>query len=144
MFNSGPLAGKTFGDYEILTELGRGGMGIVYKALDKAAGRVVALKILAPEFAEDPVFAERFEPEAQAAAHITHPNVVTIYAVGRHEGDLFIAREYVDGRPLSALEQERGQLDAPEVLRIARQVSAALTEAHAQASSTVTSSHRTS
>jgi eukaryotic-like serine/threonine-protein kinase len=132
MFDSDPLAGKTFGNYEILGELGHGGMGIVYKANDKTAQRVVALKILAPEFAEDPLFAERFEPEAQAAANITHPNIITIYAVGRHDDALFIAREYVDGQTLSALERERGRFEPLEALRIVRQVSAALSEAHAE------------
>ncbi|MDE3091547.1 MAG: serine/threonine protein kinase, partial [Chloroflexota bacterium] len=77
-----PLIGKAFGQYQIVGEIGRGGMAIVYKAYQSKLDRYVALKVLPPQFAFDPEFVKRLELEAKAAAKLKHPNIVTIFDVG--------------------------------------------------------------
>ena len=106
MTSSESLVGKVVGNYEILRELGRGGMGVVYKAHEQSLQRVVALKILPEHLAKDRAFLKRFQREARVAARLSHPNIVTIHAVGEHEGQHFIAMEYVKGQSLSALIKE--------------------------------------
>src|SRR5436190_16418288 len=86
-----------FPQLEILECLGRGGMGVVYKARQKALNRFVALKLLAPERVQDPAFAERFAREAQALAALSHPNIVTIYDFGQAGGFYYLLMEFVDG-----------------------------------------------
>ncbi len=124
------LIGKVLGPYEVLREVGRGGMGIVYEARDRTLQRTVALKVLAPHFAGDPEFVKRFLREARAAAQLSHPNLVHIYSVGQHEDIYYMAMEYVRGRPLADLIRERGPLEPRLALRIARHVAEALAEAH--------------
>jgi len=92
-----------FPQFEILECLGRGGMGVVYKARQKSLNRLVALKLLAPERAEDPLFAARFEKEARALAALNHPNIVTIYDHGQAGGFCYLLMEYVDGVSLRQL-----------------------------------------
>ena len=92
--------GTRLGNYEVLSELGSGGMGEVYKARDLKLGRDVAIKVLPEEMSADPSRLRRFEQEARAASALNHPNIVTIYEIGEHEGTLFIAMEYVKGRTL--------------------------------------------
>ena len=130
MLKPNSLVGKTIGSYEVLAELGRGGMGIVYKAHEQSLQRVVALKVLPAHLAQDPVFVKRFVREARAAANLSHPNIVTIYAVGQDQGMHYIAMEYVRGQSLLEHIRDQGQLDVRAALTITRQVAAALAKAH--------------
>lgn len=120
------------GKYQILEEIGRGGFGAVYKAVDTTLERTVALKVLAPHLLWEPSFAERFRQEARTAANLRHPNIVVIYEVGEAEGSLFLAMEHLQGRTLGALIEERGQLALPEVARTTEQIASALDYAHAR------------
>src|SRR5690554_7988914 len=91
-------------------------MAEVYRATDLLLSRAVAVKVLLPQFASDEEFVERFRREAQAAASLSHPNVVNIFDVGEDEGTYFIVMEYVRGRTLRAVLQERGPLAVGEAL----------------------------
>jgi len=122
--------GRTIGHYEVLRELGRGGMGIVYKAHETSLNRPVALKVLPAHLAGNDEYVKRFTKEARAAARLNHPHVVTIYAIDAFEGSPFIAMEYVKGRELAAVIAERGPLPMAEALEIAAQVASALAVAH--------------
>ena len=94
-------AGFTFaGRYRIIEELGKGGMGIVYKAEDIKLKRIVALKFLLPDLAIDPAGRKRFIQEAQTASALNHPNICTIFEAGEENGDSYIAMEYIEGRSL--------------------------------------------
>jgi len=104
-------------------------MGVVYRAEDTALGRTVALKFLSSQIAQDPKRVERFRDEARTASSLNHPNICTIYEVGEEEGELFIAMEYVEGRPLSESLREGG-MAVETVLRYGRQISGALEHAH--------------
>jgi len=94
------MLGRNIGHYKLIAELGAGGMGLVYRAQDLKLGREVALKFMAPELAQDRKASERFKREARAAAAINHPNICTVYEVGEHEGQPFIAMELLDGESL--------------------------------------------
>jgi serine/threonine-protein kinase len=94
-------AGKTVAGYEILETLGRGGMGVVYKARQSGLCRLVALKMILSGFADEPGALSRFRSEAQAIAQLQHPNIVQIYEVGEHQGNPFFSLEYVDGGSLA-------------------------------------------
>ncbi|MBC7818171.1 MAG: serine/threonine protein kinase [Planctomycetaceae bacterium] len=120
-----------FPQLEILERVGYGGMGVVYKARQKELDRLVALKILRPDFENDPGFAERFQREARALAKLNHPHIVTVYDFGK-QGDLyFFLMEFVDGTSLRHIEQS-GQLSSKEALAIVPQVCDALQFAHEQ------------
>src|SRR5690242_6257453 len=118
------------GRYELHEILGRGGMGVVYRATDQILGRSVAIKMLPVDRAADPAFVARFECEALAAAVVTHPNVVAIYDSGRDEDSRFIVMEYVPGKNLSQLLRERGRLPPREAASIGAQAASALAAAH--------------
>lgn len=123
--------GATIGPYQIVRQLGAGGMGDVYLARDSRLGRSAALKVLPDFFAKDNERMRRFHQEARAASALSHPNVATIYDIGEAEGTTYIAMEYVEGETLEA--KISGQpLETAEVLDIAMQVADALDEAHAK------------
>lgn len=128
------LVGQQLGRYLIQEEIGRGGMARVYRALDTTLKRTVALKVLAPQLAVDPEFAQRFEREAVTAANLRHPNIVTIFDVGEQNGARYIAMEYVRGRTLHAIIEERGALGLGYAIGIVGPVAAALDYAHTQGS----------
>jgi TolB-like protein/predicted Ser/Thr protein kinase len=115
--------------YRLLDPLGSGGMGVVYRAEDTALGRTVALKFLSSQIVQDPKRVERFRDEARNASSLNHPNICTIYEVGEQEGEMFIAMEYVEGRPLSDLLRDGG-MAVETLLRYGRQISGALEHAH--------------
>src|SRR4030042_4129297 len=123
------LVGTTLGNYQIIQEIGRGGMAIVYNAFQPSLRRYVALKVLPDYYQADPEFVARFQREARAAAQLSHPNVVTIYDVGEQAGVHYIAMEYLEGGSL--LDRlARGPLSREEALQIVEQVGSALAVAH--------------
>ena len=119
-----------FGGYEILETTGSGGMGVVYRAVDHALGRIVALKILRDDLRCHPQVVARFRREAEAFASLDHPNIVRIYSVGEVGQIPYIAMEHIQGAPLSEILQARAPLDWREALDIAAQVADALACAH--------------
>jgi ABC-type branched-subunit amino acid transport system substrate-binding protein/DNA-binding beta-propeller fold protein YncE/predicted Ser/Thr protein kinase len=126
-----PLApGSTFAGYRIEDEIGRGGMGVVYRATDLRLERPVALKLIAPELAADEDFRERFLRESRIAASLGHPHVLPVHAAGEEDGQLFLAMRYVEGEDLKTLLAREKKLDAERALRICRQVAEALDAAH--------------
>ncbi len=122
-------AGARLGPYEVLTLLGAGGMGEVYKARDTRLDRTVAIKILPETLAGDPQFRERFEREAKAIAALTHPHICTLYDVGRHEGIDYLVMEHLEGQTL-ADRLTKGALPLDQALAIATQIADALSTAH--------------
>jgi serine/threonine-protein kinase len=124
------IKGTTFADrYEIIEELGRGGMGVVYKAEDSKLKRTVALKFLPPELTHIPDVKDRFMREAQAAAALDHPNICTVFEFDEAEEKTFISMAYVEGQSLRK-KLESGPLELDEALRIATQVAQGLQTAH--------------
>lgn len=122
--------GTRVGAYDIIREIGRGGMGVVYLAHDGRLGRDVALKALAPGGSTDPVNRERLAREARAAATINHPAVATVFALEEIDGQLFIASEYVDGRSLREVLAER-PLSKDRAIALGLEIAGALIFAHA-------------
>lgn len=118
------------GRYELLEKIGDGGMAVVYKAKDKLLNRFVAVKILRPEFTKDQSFVENFKRESQAAAGLTHPNVVGVYDVGREGNINYIVMELINGRTLSEIIEEDAPMDYRKVIDISKQVAQALRIAH--------------
>ena len=118
------------GRYELIEKIGEGGMAVVYKARCRLLNRFVAIKILRPEFTEDETFVDNFKKESQAAAGLTHPNIVSVYDVGKEGNINFIVMELVEGKPLSQIIAEKGRLDYKEAINVARQVASALSLAH--------------
>ena len=115
-------------EYEILDELGRGGMAIVFKAREKGLDRDVAVKVLPFSLAFDSEFVERFQREARTASQLSHPSVVCVYDLGqREDGSLYIAMELVDGDPLKDLIDRDGPLQPERAVHLARQVLSGLT-----------------
>ncbi len=122
--------GSELHGYRLEALIGRGGMGVVYRAHDPRLKRDVALKLLAPELAEDRAFRDRFLRESELAAALEHPNVVPIHDVGETDGQLFIVMRLVEGRDLRALLREGGKLEPWRALELSSQVAAALDAAH--------------
>ncbi len=118
------------GRYKVLSRLGAGGMADVFLAEDNQLGRKVALKLLHRRFAEDPGFVERFRREAQAAAGLQHPNVVSVYDRGAYDGTYYIAMEYLPGRTLKQLIRQEAPLDPVRAINITLQILKAARFAH--------------
>src|ERR1700684_4300766 len=118
------------GRYELAHLVARGGMAEVYRAHDRLLDRPVALKILFPELSVDRSFVERFRREAQAAANLSHPNIVPVFDWGEDTGIYFIVMEFIDGRPLSSILKTAGPLSAERTADIGAHVAAALGYAH--------------
>ncbi len=116
--------------YELTHLIARGGMAQVYRARDRLLDRPVALKVLFPELSVDRAFVERFRREAQAAANLSHPNIVPVFDWGEDTGTYFIVMEYIDGRPLSSILKSAGPLSAERTADIGAHLSAALGYAH--------------
>jgi serine/threonine-protein kinase len=119
------------GHYSIVAELGRGGMGVVYKAHEESLNRFVAIKVLGEHLTEDPAHVQRFIREAQSAARLNHPNIVQIYAVNQEEGKHYFVMEYVSGKSLQQI-LRRGPLEPVQVARIGLQTASGLQAAHEQ------------
>jgi tRNA A-37 threonylcarbamoyl transferase component Bud32 len=124
--------GTELAGYRIESLLGRGGMSVVYLAQDLRLKRRTALKVLAPELAQDEIFRERFIAESELAAGLDHPNVIPIYEAGEAQGVLFIAMRYVQSTDLKALIRREGTLQVKRALSIVGQTASALDAAHAQ------------
>lgn len=125
------MIGSTISHYEITAELGRGGMGVVYKARDRRLDRDVALKFLADHLLRDSGSHDRFMQEAKATAALTHANICTLYDVGEEDGRLFLVMEYVDGRSLKDV-LDTGPLEEGRARHLAHQVARGLARAHEQ------------
>lgn len=121
---------KLVNRYQILEKIGAGGMAVVYKARCTLLNRVVAIKILRQQYAVDDDFVRRFRREAQAAASLSHPNIVSIYDVGQENDLYFIVMEYVDGETLKELIERKGPLQLSDAVAFTRQIAAALYHAH--------------
>ena len=122
--------GSTFAGYEVESVVGAGGIGILYRARQVRLDRPVALKLVEPDVARDPVIRERLRREARMVAALDHPNVVPLYEAGEEGGTVFIATRWVDGTELGTLIQDHGPLEPGRAARTAAQIAAALQVAH--------------
>jgi len=120
----------TNGRYQIVGELGRGGMGIVYKVQDTALDRVVAFKVLPQALTENEQAVTNFIREAQAAAKLNHPNIVTVYDTGEQNGRYYIAMEYVEGTTIKEILKRKGPISPSGILHVLMQIAEALAYAH--------------
>ncbi len=125
------MIGKVLGNrYEIIEKIGGGGMALVYKAKCRLLNRFVAVKVLRAEFTEDEEFVKKFKRESQAAASLSHPNIVGIYDVGMEDNVYYIVMEYIKGQTLKDLIKKKGALGVDFATNIAIQISSALEHAH--------------
>ena len=122
--------GSTLGDFKVEDEVGRGGMGVVYRAVQISLGRPVALKVIAGSLSDNVAFRDRFVRESRMAASLDHPNVIPVFAAGETDGVLYIAMRYVDGTDLRSLVAAEGRLDPLRAAGVIAQVASALDAAH--------------
>jgi tRNA A-37 threonylcarbamoyl transferase component Bud32/CheY-like chemotaxis protein len=127
-----PRIGQVIAGYRIEERVGRGGMGVVYRAEHLNLRRRAAIKIIAPDLAESEGFRERFTREARIAAALQHPNIVTVYDAGEVDGILYLAMQYIEGQDLAAVLRKDGRLRPYRAIDVIRQVASALDAAHAQ------------
>ena len=125
------MLGKTISHYHITSQLGEGGMGVVYEAEDTNLGRHVALKFLTPSMANDDNLLQRFQREARAASALNHPNICTIHGIEQHDDQHFIVMELLDGESL-ADRIRRGPIEIDQVLSLGVQIADALESAHSK------------
>jgi serine/threonine-protein kinase len=125
----GELIGQTLAHFRIISKVGQGGMGVVYKAIDESLGRTVALKVLPPDYVSDEGRRQRLLQEARLAAAVTHANIAAVYEVGEVDGRVFVAMEYVEGQSLRH-RLAQGPLSANDALRVARGIARGLAKAH--------------
>jgi len=125
------MIGRTISHYHITSQLGEGGMGVVYEAEDTNLGRHVALKFLTPAMAGDETLLQRFQREARAASSLNHPNICTIHGIEQHESEHFIVMELLDGESLGD-RIRRGPLDIDSMLTLGVQIVDALESAHSK------------
>jgi serine/threonine protein kinase len=118
--------------YEIIEMLGIGGMGAVYKARDRELDRVIALKVIRPDLANDPMILQRFKQELLLARQVTHRNIIRIFDLGESTGMRFITMEFVEGTDLRGVITDRGKLSGEEATKIMRQVLSGLAAAHSE------------
>jgi serine/threonine protein kinase len=128
--SAGPNEVGTLGPYRVIRPLGRGGMGAVYLAVDTRLNRKLALKVMLPQFAADPVSRERFLREARAAAQVAHDNVVTVYEADERDGVSYIAMQFLQGYPLDEYLKKKGTPGISPIVRLAREAAAGLAAAH--------------
>ncbi len=122
--------GQRFGVYLVEAQIGRGGMGVVFRARHVATGDTVALKLMAPDLADNPTFRDRFVREAEAGPTVVHPNIVRVFESGESDGELFIVMELIEGTDLKELIRQEGHLDPKRALSILGQAASALDAAH--------------
>lgn len=125
-------ARRKFGPYEVIEEIGRGGMATVYRARDPRIGRMVALKVLPREMLHDPQFLERFRREMRTVASLEHPAIVPIYDVGEQDGQPYFVMRLMDGGSLEDLLRKKGRLSLRETLQILNRLASALDEVHSR------------
>ena len=124
------LWGREIAGFRIESEIGRGGMGVVYLATQSFPERKVALKLLSPDLASDPAFRERFVHESNAAASTEHPNIVPVYGAGEADGQLYLAMRFIEGTDLGSLLSTEGALAPDRAARICAEIADALEAAH--------------
>ncbi|HTC72734.1 MAG TPA: serine/threonine-protein kinase, partial [Solirubrobacteraceae bacterium] len=124
-------SGETFGGYDIVAVAGSGGMGIVYRAVQRSLGRMVALKLIRSDVAESGDYRSRFQREARLAAAVDHPHVVSVFDAGEHAGRLYLSMQWVDGMDLRAILAAESRLAPDRAIRIGTQLASALSAVHA-------------